>query len=50
MTAPTSADKTRVAARVEDAVKIYGEGDASVRALAGISVGFDRGQFQLRLR
>ncbi len=45
MTAPTSAEKTRVAARVEDAVKIYGEGDASVRALAGISVGFDRGQF-----
>ena len=36
---------TRVAARAVDAVKTYGEGDAQVHALAGISIEFDRGQF-----
>ena len=33
------------AARAEDAVKIYGKGQAEVRALDGVTVGFARGQF-----
>jgi putative ABC transport system ATP-binding protein len=33
------------AARTSDAVKVYGRGDAIVRALDGISVGFAKGQF-----
>ncbi|MGI8807565.1 MAG: ABC transporter ATP-binding protein [Acidimicrobiales bacterium] len=33
------------AARGVDLVKVYGQGDAAVRALAGVSVGFARGQF-----
>jgi len=44
MTASTNAT-TRVAARAVDAVKTYGEGDAQVQALAGITVDFPRGQF-----
>jgi putative ABC transport system ATP-binding protein len=36
---------TRLAARAVDAVKIYGEGDAAVRALDGISAEFPAGQF-----
>lgn len=44
MTASTNAT-TRIAARAVDAVKTYGEGDAQVQALAGITVDFDRGQF-----
>jgi len=35
----------RVAARGTDLVKVYGQGDASVRALDGISVEFAAGQF-----
>ena len=31
---------TRVAARTVDAVKTYGEGDAAVHALAGVTVDF----------
>ena len=33
------------AARVDNAVKIYGEGGAEVRALDGVSVSFDAGKF-----
>ena len=40
-----SASATRLAARVENAEKIYGEGDAAVHALAGLSVDFERGRF-----
>jgi len=36
---------TRVAARAVDAVKVYGRGDAAVRALDGISAEFPAGQF-----
>jgi putative ABC transport system ATP-binding protein len=43
----TSSDAltTTLAARAIDAVKIYGKGDTEVRALDGVTVGFDRGQF-----
>jgi putative ABC transport system ATP-binding protein len=40
-----SASATRLAARVENAEKIYGVGDAAVHALAGLSVDFERGHF-----
>ena len=36
---------TSYAARAEDAVKVYGTGQAAVRALDGVTVGFGRGQF-----
>ena len=36
---------TEVAARAEDLRKIYGEGDAAVRALDGVTVTFGRGAF-----
>ncbi|MFI9151518.1 ABC transporter ATP-binding protein [Streptomyces sp. NPDC053367] len=36
---------TRTAARVVDAVKVYGRGDTEVRALDGVSVGFPAGRF-----
>ena len=39
------APATRLAARVENAQKIYGTGDAAVHALAGLSVEFERGHF-----
>lgn len=42
MTAPTTLGD---AARVADAVKVYGDGDAAVRALDGVSVGFPTGRF-----
>jgi len=42
-TDPASA--TQLAARVENAQKIYGMGDAAVHALAGLSVDFERGRF-----
>jgi len=46
MTAPAdAAPMTRLAARVENAEKIYGTGDAAVHALAGLSVEFERGHF-----
>src|SRR5712691_132496 len=35
----------RIAARAVDAVKVYGKGDAAVRALDGISVEFAAGRF-----
>src|SRR5882757_6167880 len=36
---------TRTAARVTEAVKVYGSGDTAVRALDGVSVGFPTGRF-----
>ncbi|MBX9394703.1 ABC transporter ATP-binding protein [Streptomyces sp. TRM72054] len=43
MTVVTTASRT--AARVQDAVKVYGSGDTAVRALDGVSVGFPAGRF-----
>ncbi|MFI1393773.1 ABC transporter ATP-binding protein [Streptomyces sp. NPDC020681] len=43
MTVTTTA--TRTAARVVDAVKVYGTGDTEVRALDGVSVDFPAGRF-----
>jgi putative ABC transport system ATP-binding protein len=43
--APQMTEGTRLAARAVDAVKVYGEGDASVRALDGITVEFPEGRF-----
>ncbi|MBT2508482.1 ABC transporter ATP-binding protein [Streptomyces sp. ISL-98] len=37
--------RTDTAARVVDAVKVYGKGDTEVRALDGVSVGFPAGRF-----
>src|SRR5688500_17616597 len=41
----TTATVTRTAARVVDAVKVYGSGDTVVRALDGVSVDFPAGRF-----
>ncbi|WP_405809911.1 ABC transporter ATP-binding protein [Streptomyces sp. NBC_00210] len=41
----TTAVSTRAAARVVDAVKVYGRGDTEVRALDGVSVDFPVGRF-----
>nr|WSY56979.1 ABC transporter ATP-binding protein [Streptomyces sp. NBC_00886] len=41
----TTATTTRTAARVVDAVKVYGVGDTAVRALDGVSVDFAAGRF-----
>ncbi|MFJ4828371.1 ABC transporter ATP-binding protein [Streptomyces sp. NPDC088747] len=41
----TTVTATREAARVTDAVKVYGVGDTAVRALDGVSVGFPAGRF-----
>jgi putative ABC transport system ATP-binding protein len=35
----------RLAARIEDGSKVYGEGDTEVRALDGVTAGFDSGVF-----
>ncbi|KMS70863.1 peptide ABC transporter ATP-binding protein [Streptomyces viridochromogenes] len=45
MTTTTVTTTVPTAARVVDAVKVYGTGDASVRALAGVSVDFPVGRF-----
>ncbi|MEU3613740.1 ABC transporter ATP-binding protein [Streptomyces sp. NPDC006872] len=45
MTTATAATTTRNAARVVDAVKVYGVGDTAVRALDGVSVDFPAGRF-----
>ena len=46
MTTPTTTTTaTRTAARVVDAVKVYGSGDTAVRALDGVSVAFPAGRF-----
>src|SRR4051794_7863157 len=34
-----------LAAQSVDAVKVYGTGEAAVRALDGVTIGFDKGQF-----
>lgn len=41
----TTTTTTRTAARVVDAVKVYGRGDTEVRALDGVSVDFPVGRF-----
>ena len=41
----TTQTTTRTAARVVDAVKVYGVGDTAVRALDGVSVDFPAGRF-----
>ena len=43
--APPPSPAQALAARTIDAVKVYGRGDASVRALDGVSVDFVKGQF-----
>ncbi|MDH6572292.1 putative ABC transport system ATP-binding protein [Streptomyces sp. SAI-117] len=45
MSAPTASTSTPPAARVVDAVKVYGSGDTGVRALDGVSVDFPAGRF-----
>ncbi|NUT29919.1 MAG: ABC transporter ATP-binding protein, partial [Streptomyces sp.] len=45
MTTATVTTGTPTAARVVDAVKVYGSGDTSVRALDGVSVDFPAGRF-----
>lgn len=40
-----AAERTANAARIEDAVKVYGTGDTEVRALDGVSVDFKAGAF-----
>ncbi|MFI6607470.1 ABC transporter ATP-binding protein [Streptomyces sp. NPDC050507] len=45
MTTAAPATGTTTAARVVDAVKVYGTGDTEVRALDGVSVGFPAGRF-----
>ncbi|MFF5477766.1 ABC transporter ATP-binding protein [Streptomyces sp. NPDC012935] len=45
MTVTTTTTGTPTAARVVDAVKVYGTGDTSVRALDGVSVDFPVGRF-----
>ncbi|MFB6641070.1 ABC transporter ATP-binding protein [Streptomyces chartreusis] len=45
MTATTATTITPTAARVVDAVKVYGSGDTTVRALDGVSVDFPVGRF-----
>jgi putative ABC transport system ATP-binding protein len=44
-TAATSTVTTELAARTEDLVKVYGEGDTEVRALDGVTVGFPTAVF-----
>ena len=41
----TTTELTRTAARVENGIKSYGEGDASVHALNGVTVSFVQGEF-----
>ncbi|WP_329113510.1 ABC transporter ATP-binding protein [Streptomyces sp. NBC_01465] len=41
----STATRTETAARVVDAVKVYGRGDTEVRALDGVSVDFPAGRF-----
>ena len=43
--AAVQASEPVVAARAEDAVKVYGAGEIEVRALNGVSIAFERGQF-----
>ena len=43
--AAVAADRSAVAARVVDLTKVYGSGDAEVRALAGVSLDIAAGEF-----
>ncbi|MYH78398.1 MAG: ATP-binding cassette domain-containing protein, partial [Acidimicrobiaceae bacterium] len=43
--AAVEASGTVAAARTEDAVKIYGSGEIEVRALSGVNIAFEQGQF-----
>ena len=43
--AAVQSSATVVAARAEDAVKIYGSGEIEVRALNGVNITFEKGQF-----
>ncbi|MEU9265720.1 ABC transporter ATP-binding protein [Streptomyces sp. NPDC048251] len=45
MSTATATTATRNAARVVDAVKVYGVGDTAVRALDGVNVAFPAGRF-----
>ena len=45
MTAAAPAPSTTMAASAVDATKIYGDGDTEVRALDGVTVGFEEGRF-----
>ncbi|MFQ5947909.1 MAG: ABC transporter ATP-binding protein [Acidimicrobiia bacterium] len=45
MTTQTTPMATTMAARAEQAVKVYGEGATEVRALNGLTVGFEAGRF-----
>src|SRR4051794_11460008 len=38
-------DATRIAAQAIDVTKVYGKGDAEVRALDGVTIGFEAGRF-----
>ena len=42
---PTPDAPPAIAARLEHATKVYGHGDSEVRALGGVSVGFNAGEF-----
>ena len=44
-TSPPATTTPAWAAQVLDAYKVYGSGDAEVRALNGVTVGFERGRF-----
>jgi putative ABC transport system ATP-binding protein len=44
-TAPTARLEQKIAARTEDAVKIYGKGKTEIRALDGVSVEFTAGRY-----
>ncbi|MFC3502481.1 ABC transporter ATP-binding protein [Micromonospora krabiensis] len=43
--APAPPDVSRAAVAAVDLVKVYGSGDTAVRALDGVTVGFDRARF-----
>ena len=45
LTDTTTPAATRTAARMTDGTKVYGSGDTEVRALDGVSVGFEAGRF-----
>ena len=45
ISAAVEASGTVAAARAEDAVKIYGSGEIEVRALSGVNISFEEGQF-----
>ncbi|HEU5083335.1 MAG TPA: ABC transporter ATP-binding protein [Acidimicrobiales bacterium] len=45
MSSPTTQAPTRIAARAEDATKVYGSGDTAVVALRDVDVAFEAGRF-----